>query len=114
EEFFNMFVDLTPQEQQAVTERLEYTKNCLLARKNQDWTRRQATRDDSRVNSNANISMQMQPAPQLLPPSDVEMDVEQSTTVTSVVTADCTQTIKNGSVFFIGIGYSIGLLKLID
>ncbi|KAL8203149.1 UNVERIFIED_CONTAM: hypothetical protein K2H54_042107 [Gekko kuhli] len=36
EEFFTMFADLTPQEQQAVTERLEHTKNCLLARKNHE------------------------------------------------------------------------------
>ncbi|KAL8203656.1 UNVERIFIED_CONTAM: hypothetical protein K2H54_058955 [Gekko kuhli] len=42
EEFFTMFADLTPQEQQAVTERLEHTKNCLLARKNHERLRQQA------------------------------------------------------------------------
>ncbi|KAL8221060.1 UNVERIFIED_CONTAM: hypothetical protein K2H54_058106 [Gekko kuhli] len=51
------------------------------------------------------IDVKTLPAPQLLPPIDVEMDTEQSETGTSAVNVDCPQTSKNGSVFFIGIGY---------
>ncbi|KAL8184361.1 UNVERIFIED_CONTAM: hypothetical protein K2H54_015182 [Gekko kuhli] len=95
EEFFTVFADLTPQEQQAVTERLEHTKNCLLARKNHERSRQQVIQDDVTVNSNVHISIQS-----LLPPIDVEMDIEQSETGISAVNVDCPQTPKNGSVFF--------------
>ncbi|KAL8181281.1 UNVERIFIED_CONTAM: hypothetical protein K2H54_051935 [Gekko kuhli] len=97
---FTMFEDLTPQEQQAVTERLEHTKNCLLARKVPDLSEQQASRGDATVNSNSHPSMQVPLAPQLFPPIDVEMTTEQSGTGTSAAITDSPQMPKNGSVFF--------------
>ncbi|KAL8212030.1 UNVERIFIED_CONTAM: hypothetical protein K2H54_035053 [Gekko kuhli] len=97
---FTMFEDLTPQEQQAVTERLEHTKNCLLARKVPDLSEQQAIRGDATVNSNSHPSMQVPLAPQSFPPIDVEMATEQSGTGTSAAITDSPQMPKNGSVFF--------------
>ncbi|KAL8176548.1 UNVERIFIED_CONTAM: hypothetical protein K2H54_036200 [Gekko kuhli] len=109
---FTMFDDLTPQEQHAVTERLEHTKNCLLAWKVPDLSEQQAIRGDATVDSNSHPSMQVSTAPQSFPPIDVEMATEQSGTGTSAAITDSPQMPKNGSVFFIGIGYSIRLLNL--
>ncbi|KAL8190135.1 UNVERIFIED_CONTAM: hypothetical protein K2H54_041356, partial [Gekko kuhli] len=97
---FTMFEDLTPQEQQAVTERLEHTKNCLLARKVPDLSEQQAIRGDATVNSNSHPSIQVPLAPQSFPPIDVEMTTEQSGTGTSAAITDSPQMPKNGSVFF--------------
>ncbi|KAL8220234.1 UNVERIFIED_CONTAM: hypothetical protein K2H54_041118 [Gekko kuhli] len=97
---FTMFEDLTPQEQQVVTERLEHTKNCLLARKVPDLSEQQAIRGDATVNSNSHPSMQVPLAPQSFPPIDVEMATEQSGTGTSAAITDSPQMPKNGSVFF--------------
>ncbi|KAL8220808.1 UNVERIFIED_CONTAM: hypothetical protein K2H54_055160 [Gekko kuhli] len=99
EEFYNMFADLTPQEQQAVTKRLEYTKNCLLARKKDERFKQQAIQDDNMVNSSANVLTQTLQVTKLLPSSEVEMDIEQEINGSSEANVDFLQTTKNGSIF---------------
>ncbi|KAL8163137.1 UNVERIFIED_CONTAM: hypothetical protein K2H54_011141 [Gekko kuhli] len=99
EEFYNMFADLTPQEQQAVTKRLEYTKNCLLARKKDERFKQQAIQDDNMVNSSTNVLTQTLQVTKLLPSSEVEMDIEQEINGSSAANVDFLQTTKNGSIF---------------
>ncbi|KAL8219180.1 UNVERIFIED_CONTAM: hypothetical protein K2H54_010966 [Gekko kuhli] len=87
------------QEQQAVTKRLEYTKNCLLARKKDERFKQQAIQDDNMVNSSANVLTQTPQVTKLLLSSEVEMDIEQEINGSSAANVDFLQTTKNGSVF---------------